>query len=276
MKDNTTKAEKAEERASEGKGALDGGERPITFRVVGPGKAGKSLGAALQAAGWQLEGYLGKGENLSGAAMGCDVLVIATPDSMISFVAGLISPNPETLVVHLSGLLGLDTLEPHPRRASLHPLVSLPSPEVGAAKLRGANIAIAGDPQVKQIVDALGGKAFELADESRALYHAAAAVASNHLVVLLGQVEHLAELAKVPFEVMLKLAKETLDNVAHLGPKAALTGPASRDDQDTIDAHVSALPAEMRPCYVVLTYEAKRMADTTGTIRPLVKGVVPP
>ena len=77
-------------------------------------------------------GFLGRGDDLAGAARGVDVLVIATPDDAVAAVAAAVSPVPSTTVVHLSGSLGLDALEPHPRRGALHPLVPLPNADVGA------------------------------------------------------------------------------------------------------------------------------------------------
>ncbi len=116
-----------------------------TIRIIGPGRAGTSLGSALAARGWSLAGYLGRDDDVSGAARGVDVLVVATPDDTVAEVAALVEPVPSTTVVHLSGSLGLDALAPHPRRGGLHPLVPLPNAEVGAARLvSGVTFAVAG------------------------------------------------------------------------------------------------------------------------------------
>src|SRR5690606_29034530 len=128
-----------------------------------------------------------------------DLVVISTPDAVIAEVAQVIEPRAETVVAHLAGSLGLDVLAPHPRRAAVHPLVALPDAEVGAERLRaGAWFAVAGDPVAAQIVADLGGRSFEVADEHRVSYHAAACIASNHLVALLGQAERVAARANVP------------------------------------------------------------------------------
>ena len=144
----------------------------------------------------------------------------------------------------------------------MHPLVSLPSPDLGAERLRGAWFAVAGDPGVDSLVKALGGRSFPIDDDSRPLYHAAAVISSNHLVALLGQAERVAAVAGVPLEVMLDLARDTLDNVRRLGPAAALTGPAARGDDATIARHLKALPAEERAAYEALVHEARRLADS--------------
>lgn len=232
----------------------------LSVRIIGGGRAGGSLGASLESAGWDLLGYLGRGDDLSGAAADADVLVIATPDDAVGTVAGSVRSVASTLVIHLSGVLGLDVLEGHPRRAAMHPLVPLPSPDLGAERLRGAWFAVVGDPEVDLLVRALGGRSFGVDEDARALYHAAAVISSNHVVALLGQAERVAALAGVPFEVMLDLARDNIDNVRRLGPAAALTGPAARGDDATIARHLEALPTDERAAYEALVEEAKRLA----------------
>ena len=144
----------------------------------------------------------------------------------------------------------------------MHPLVSLPSADLGAERLRGAWFAVAGDAEVDSLVTALGGRSFAITDSARPLYHAAAVISSNHLVALLGQAERVADLAGVPLEVMLDLARDTVDNVRRLGPAAALTGPAARGDEATIARHLKALPPDERAVYETLLNEAKRLAES--------------
>jgi len=237
---------------------------PVRFRIVGPGRAGESLGRALARAGWARHGDLRRGDDPAGACRGVDLVVLATPDAAIAEVAAAVEPDPTTVVAHLAGSLGLDVLATHPRPAALHPLVSLPSPDLGATRLAaGAWFAVAGDPLVQRAADDLGGRWFEVADVDRATYHAAAAVASNHLVALLGQVERLASGIGVPPEAYLDLARASLDNVAALGPAAALTGPVARGDWATVARHLDALPADERPAYLALAEAAARLAGRT-------------
>lgn len=236
-------------------------------RIIGPGRAGRSLARALSEVGWSVAGYLGRDDEVAAAAEGVDLLVIATPDALIAPVAGRVAPvgAEGAVVAHLAGSLGLDVLEPHTRRAAVHPLVALPNPEVGAERLRaGAWFAIAGDPMAQAVVDALGGRWFEVDDEHRAAYHAAACIASNHLVALLGQVERVAADAGVPLDAYLDLVRATIENVAALGPAAAMTGPAARGDWDTIERHRRALDAidqRERDVYDVMVAAIRRLVD---------------
>ncbi|MHB1855508.1 MAG: DUF2520 domain-containing protein, partial [Acidimicrobiales bacterium] len=96
--------------------------------------------------------------------------------------------------------------------------------------------------------------------ERRALYHATATVASNHLVALLGQVERLASELDLPPEAFIALARGSLDNVAALGAIRALTGPVARGDWETVQRHRAALPPRERDLYEALAAEAARLA----------------
>lgn len=233
-----------------------------TARVIGPGRAGSSIATALEQVGWLMTEPLERGDRVASAAMGVDVLILAVPDAALFDVAASIEPVASTAVVHLAGSLGLGVLDRHVRRAAVHPLVAMPNATVGARRLRqGAWFAIAGDDIARRIVDDLGGRPFEVADEHRAEYHAAAVIASNHLVALLGQAERVARAAGVPLEAYLDLVRATVDNVAELGPAAALTGPAARGDWATIDRHREALPEAEREAYEALVRLARRLVD---------------
>jgi len=200
------------------------------------------LASALVDTGCELRAVWGRGDDLTAAAVGVDVVVIATPDAAVAEVAAAVAPVETTVVLHMSGALGLDVLAPHRRRASLHPLMPLPSPEVGRVRLRsGITFAVAGDPLAARLGRALGGRCIEIDDDHRAAYHAAACMAANHLVALLGQVERVAASAGLDVDDFVPLALAALGDVADLGPAAALTGPASRGDEATLARHRAAL-----------------------------------
>jgi len=232
-----------------------------SIRIIGPGRAGTSLAAALSARGWEIAGFLGRHDDVSGAARGVDVLVVATPDDAIAEVAAAVAPVEGTTVLHLSGSLGLDALAPHPERGALHPLVPLPNGEVGASRLAsGVTFAVAGAPAARRIVECLGGRVVEVADDDRAAYHAAACIAANHVVALLGQVERVATEVGLDLESFLPLTRAAVDDVAALGARAALTGPARRGDWATLSRHLDALPEGERPGYQAGAALATRLA----------------
>jgi predicted short-subunit dehydrogenase-like oxidoreductase (DUF2520 family) len=240
-----------------------------SIRIIGPGRAGTSLAAALAAHGWDVVGFLGRHDDLTDAAHGVDILVIATPDDAVATTAAAVAPLAGTTVLHLSGSLGLDALAPHPRRAALHPLVPLPNAAVGATRLAsGMTFAVSGEPVARLLALSLGGRVVEVADADRATYHAAACIAANHVVALLGQVERVAASAGLDLEAFLPLTRAALDDVAALGPRQALTGPAMRGDWDTLSRHLDALPARERAGYQAGAALATQLAQPAASTLP--------
>jgi len=229
-----------------------------TFRVLGPGRAGRSLMAALDAVGgYRSLGAWGRDRSPRDAAHGVDLLFITTPDDVVADVAAAVRPVDSTAVIHLSGSLGLDVLDGHARRGSLHPLVPLPTPTIGAERLRsGITLTVAGDPAARSVAEALGGNVVEVDDAARAAYHAAAVIASNHLVALMGQVERVAATAGLPLGAFAGLMRAAADDALALGPRQALTGPAARGDWDTVERHRAAIAGMAAPRTELAGYDA--------------------
>ena len=232
--------------------------------VVGVGRAGGSFADALGEAGWDVvEVHHGDAPGAC-AAGDHDMVLLCVPDPSVAPLAARLAVRSSVVVAHCAGSLGLDVLAPHPRVASVHPLVALADRASGSQRLRGAWFGIAGDPVVERLVAALGGRAVRVADEDRATYHAAAVVASNHLVALMGQVQRLAESVDVPLEAYLDLAVGALANVVATDPATALTGPVARGDWATVQRHLDALPEHEREAYRVLAEHASRLVDPDG------------
>jgi predicted short-subunit dehydrogenase-like oxidoreductase (DUF2520 family) len=267
---------------------VSGVEKTGALALVGPGRAGTAVATALVAAGWRIAAVAGRDPDapstraaaarfgvpattVPDAVRDVDLVVIATPDAAIEAVAAALAPTvrSDALVVHLSGARGVGALGVVPSRTgALHPLQTLPSVDAGAARLAGAWGAVAGDPQVADIARQLGMRPVEVADDDRAAYHAAACIAANHLVALLAQVEQIAPL---PLEAFLPLIRAAVDNVAELGAAAALTGPVTRGDTETVRAHLGALSEANRDAYLAL---ARLAYDLSGRHDPELKGAL--
>jgi predicted short-subunit dehydrogenase-like oxidoreductase (DUF2520 family) len=254
------------------------------FALVGPGRAGTAVALALRDAGWRPVAVAGRSPDtpstirlaarldapnapIEAVARGASLVVIATPDALIDDAARTIAPSlaAGAIVIHLAGARGLDALAPIATTRSdvqvgaLHPLQTLPEGDDGST-LAGAWAAVAGPDTVAELALALGLRPFRLDDVHRARYHAAACVASNHLVALLGQVERLAAAADVPLEAFAPLVRATVDNVFEHGPRASLTGPVARGDTATVAAHLGSLPGDEHDAYRALAREAQRLS----------------
>jgi predicted short-subunit dehydrogenase-like oxidoreductase (DUF2520 family) len=230
----------------------------MKISIVGAGRAGTSFSTALAASGHDVQLVHHDELHLISAP---DVILLTVPDDFIDVIALQIPHNENQIVAHVAGSRTLSVLGEHPRVASIHPLMALPSGDLGAARLYGATYCVAGDDGIREITTALNGRIITLSDEQRTLYHATAVVAANHLVALMGHVKELAEAAGLSLEDFLPLAEQSLRDVKEVGPQDALTGPASRGDMATIDAHLAALPEAERSTYVALANAAFELAE---------------
>jgi predicted short-subunit dehydrogenase-like oxidoreductase (DUF2520 family) len=230
----------------------------MNITIVGAGRAGGSFAGALKRAGHDIT--LVHHDELNDFA-DAQLILLTVPDDAIGDVASRIAPDANRVVAHVAGSLTLDVLSMHPRVGSMHPLVPLPSGELGAQRLFGATYCVQGDDLLVDVVRTLEGRVITLRDDQRTAYHATASVAANHLVALMGHVGNLAESAGLSLEDFLPLAQQALADVVAVGPHAALTGPASRGDMATIDAHLAAIPESERSTYVALANAAFELAE---------------
>jgi predicted short-subunit dehydrogenase-like oxidoreductase (DUF2520 family) len=225
---------------------------PSRVGVVGPGRVGTALSARLTEAGVEVDGPAGRGEVPSGEA-----IVLCVPDSEIPVAAEAVA-GAAPLVGHTSGATPLTALDPAARAGAavfgLHPLQTFAA-GADAAAFEGAGCAVAGStPEATEaaaeLARTLGMRPFELTDEQRAAYHAAASIASNFLVTLEAAAEEVAAEAGLEPEesraLLAPLVRRTVENWAAAGPEGALTGPVARGDERTVDAQRSAV-AEAAP-----------------------------
>lgn len=238
----------------------DGISGPVRVQVVGQGRMGTALQSALQGTGITLLPADGRGA----AGVGADIVLLAVPDAEISAAASHITPGP--LVGHLSGISTLDALSEH-EAFGLHPLLTVTGPET---TFTGAYAAIAGSTAralaaAEDLATRLELHPFQIADEDRAAYHAAASVASNFLVTIEGFAESLAGTAGVPREALVPLAEAALRNWATRGASSALTGPIVRGDEATVrrqrDAVAERTPEQLT-VFDALVEETRRLAES--------------
>jgi predicted short-subunit dehydrogenase-like oxidoreductase (DUF2520 family) len=204
---------------------------PLRCAVIGAGRLGHALAAALTRAGEEVEGPLGHGADPK-----ADVVLLCVPDQEIRAAAQALTPLNAQFVGHCSGATTLEPLAGH-EAFSLHPLMTVP--ENAAAPFAGAGCAIAGSSPAalrvaEDLATTLDMRPVHVADEDRAAYHAAASIAANFLVTLEGAAERLAATAGVPRELLVPLARAALENWAANGAELALTGPVARGDETTI------------------------------------------
>lgn len=190
-----------------------------------------------------------------------NLLIIATPDDAIEATARKLAEVRQSkgVALHTSGALSSSALEPLARlgfsTGSLHPLVSVSDARAGAEALRGAFYCVEGDRKAKaiakRIVADLDGHSFSVRAKDKALYHAAAVVASPHMTALFDvALQLLVDCGlnrRTARQVLLPLVQSTVDNLKILDTDKALTGTFARGDVATVKRHLDALaPRERR------------------------------
>lgn len=268
--------------------------------VIGAGRVGAVLGAALRRAGHDLAGVYAVSADsrdraaellpdvpvvgLPDAVAGMDLVLLAVPDDALpELVSGLASAGhweAGQLVAHTSGRHGIGVLEPvlaaHALPLALHPAMTFTGTAMDLDRLLDCAFGVTAPSALRELAMALvidmGGSPVWIDEAQRVTYHAALAHGANHLVTLVAEAMQVLAAAGVeaPAEVLGPLVRAALDNALRLSD-AALTGPVARGDVGTVAQHLSALEEvspEIRRTYVALARATAVRALDSGRLRP--------
>jgi predicted short-subunit dehydrogenase-like oxidoreductase (DUF2520 family) len=268
--------------------------------IIGAGRVGTALGAALARAGHRLTGVSAVSEAsvqraarmLPGVPVArppevlaeADLALLTVPDDVLpGLVAGLSAtgtPLEGRLLAHTSGRHGIAVLAPATSLGALplalHPVMTFTGRPDDVDRLAGISFGVTAPEPLRLAAEALviemGGEPVFIEEASRGLYHAALASAANHLVTLVVQAAELLGVAGVadPARMLAPLLSAALDNALRLGD-AGLTGPVARADADTVAEHLDALrevsPEALR-AYVALARLTADRALAAGILDP--------
>ena len=274
---------------------------PLRVGVIGAGRVGAVLAAALRARGHLIVSVAGESdastrraaELLPGVPMAkptavardCDVLLLTVPDDMLDNVVTQLSASGAIhegqLVVHTSGSHGLRVLEPATRvgarPVALHPAMTFTGTAIDLDRLADCVFGVTAGPDERvwaaEVVAELGGTVMWVPEELRGLYHAGLAHGANHLVTLVTQAMELlgAAGAADPAAILRPLLQAALDNALAEGD-SALTGPIVRGDVNTVRAHLAELARtapDTLPSYVALARATLDRVVTDGRVLPI-------
>lgn len=260
--------------------------------IIGSGRAGSALGAALAAAGYPVVGVTARSAPsrdraarlLPGVPVlaaddvttSAELLLIAVPDDAIGAVVADLPLTADQYVVHLSGAHGLSVLgDTRAVPVALHPPMTFTGTAIDLDRIPAVMFtATAPDearPFVERLVKDLGAAGVQwVPEEHRALYHAGVVHGANHLVTLLAQSFDVLRAAGIadPAATMRPLMTATLDNTLRSG-SGALTGPIARGDLDTVRGHLSVLrsiPGATLPTYGALARATVEQVVADGRI----------
>jgi predicted short-subunit dehydrogenase-like oxidoreductase (DUF2520 family) len=267
--------------------------------IAGSGRVGQALGRLLYEAGRPVvaiasrdpanrdkaAAFVGAGVRAlryEDLPLRCDRILIAVPDDAIRAVASRLADAGfrDGLVLHTSGYHGTEVLSclevGGSSCAALHPLQTIPSPEKGLEALRDCLFVVTGRGEAvewaREIVLCLGSREVEISEQAKPLYHAAAVMGCNYLVVLLDaalKVLGSAGMDRPEVRVeFFRLIEQTLMNVRHAPAARVLTGPLVRGDVETVSGHLKALREagllEVEALYRILGLAGLGLARTQG------------
>jgi predicted short-subunit dehydrogenase-like oxidoreductase (DUF2520 family) len=276
------------------------GDEPPVIGIIGAGAVGTALGIALHRAGWPVHAVASRDparrERFASLVDGSrgfaeatalmddvELIIVAVPDDAVADVASGLRMYSGQAMVHTSGALDAAVLAPAmaagTQIGSFHPLVAFADTERAVAALHGATIAIEGDDQLAALLgrmaEAMGAVPVRLAAGAKSAYHAAAVLAAGGFVALLDAIAELGRVAGLDEQGSLAiygpLIEQTLGNARALGIRAALTGPITRGDRGTLDAHLRTLRAHapgVVDLYVAAAEREIALAEGRGALTP--------
>jgi predicted short-subunit dehydrogenase-like oxidoreductase (DUF2520 family) len=272
----------------------------LSAGVIGTGRVGSVLGAALSRAGHRVVAASGvsresvrRAERLlpgvpllpaDDVVARSELVLLAVPDDVLgSLVGGLAETGAwrvGQIVAHTSGAHGAAVLAPAAGAGvlplALHPAMTFAGESEDLDRLTGVSFGVTAADALRPVAETLvlemGGEPIWIPEQARPLYHAALVIGANHLVTLVNDAADLLRRAGVerPGPVLGPLLGAALDNVLRTGD-AALTGPVSRGDAGTVAAHLRTLTAHAPHSVAAYVAMARLTADralAAGRLRP--------
>ncbi len=185
-----------------------------------------------------------------------DLIIIAVSDHAISEVSGKI-PFQNQLVAHTSGSISIDDLDAKNRKSVFYPLQTFSKNK----DINFSEVPICLEVQnnsdfeiLEKIAKIISNKIYKINSSQRKSLHVSAVFVCNFVNHLYQIGNEICEQNFIDFEILKPLILETAKKLETLTPKEAQTGPAKRQDTETINAHIAFLSDQnQKEIYKILT-----------------------
>jgi predicted short-subunit dehydrogenase-like oxidoreductase (DUF2520 family) len=185
-----------------------------------------------------------------------DVIIIAVSDDAISDVSNQITLQNQ-LVVHTSGSVNMEALNDKNRKGVFYPLQTFSKSKAVDFKIIPVCLEAQNDSDyetLEAVAKSISEVIYKVNSEQRKALHVAAVFVSNFVNHLYQMGNEICAENHLSFDILKPLIQEVADKIITLTPKEAQTGPAKRNDTQTINAHLSFLTDEnQKEIYKLLT-----------------------
>ena len=185
-----------------------------------------------------------------------DLYLIAVSDNAIAEVSEKI-PFKNKLVAPTSGAVSIEAIHSNNRKGIFYPLQTF-SKNVDV-NFKTIPICIESENEadlelLKSVANSISNSVYEISSKQRKALHVAAVFVNNFTNNLYKIGNDICKENNIPFEILLPLIKETAEKINSLSPLDAQTGPAKRNDEETIESHLALLNNEnQKNIYKILT-----------------------
>lgn len=183
-----------------------------------------------------------------------DITIIAVSDDAITEVSKAIK-NRNGLVVHTSGAVDISAIQ-NQRKGVFYPLQSFSknkSVDFKTIPFCLETSTIQDYNLLENLAKSIAEKTFNINSEQRKKLHVAAVFVNNFTNHLYKIANDICEKSNVPFEILYPLIEETAKKVQKISPENAQTGPAKRNDVQTIQNHLENLNLQQQRIYELLS-----------------------
>lgn len=174
-----------------------------------------------------------------------EIIIVAVPDQKLNEVLGSIRCSPGTMVFHTAGSFGLDIFpENIKKRGVFYPLQTFSGDRQISFSDLPFLIESPDDDSLealKELAASVNSKFFIIDTERRRMLHLAAVFVCNFTNHMFTEGKDIAMKAGFPFQIFKSLIEETVSKALDAGPEKSQTGPAMRNDRNTIQKHLELL-----------------------------------
>jgi predicted short-subunit dehydrogenase-like oxidoreductase (DUF2520 family) len=234
--------------------------KPLKIVFIGAGNVSTHLAGALQKAGNKIIQIISRSNEsamilakevgceysteISELNNECDIIIISVGDKLVSEVVKVVDAS-EKLIVHTSGTLPMNILsEASGNYGVFYPLQTFTK----NTKIEFTDIPILVEANTEEnlnvlvkLASGISGDVRVVNSEQREIIHLTAVFVNNFTNLNYSVAQYILEKNNLPFDVLKPLIMETAKKVMTQKPSEIQTGPAFRDDKETILKHIEML-----------------------------------